>query len=57
MKTFQDLYIHLNGFDMEALADLFTKQCNEFWTRAIDREKDADVPNDQTFWYEEDLTN
>jgi len=23
----------------------------------LDREKDADVPNDQTFWYEENLTN
>ena len=52
MKTFQDLYIHLNGFDMETLADLFTKQCNEFWTRAIDREKDAASIGEKAYCFE-----
>jgi hypothetical protein len=52
MKTFQDLYIHLNGFEMEALVDLFTKQCNEYWMRAIDREKKSESLGEKAYCFE-----
>ena len=52
MKTFQDLYIHLNGYDMEALAELFTQQCNGFWKRAIEREKDAISLGEKAYCFE-----
>ncbi len=38
MKKFQDLYLQLNGTDIQRLVDSLTQHCNSLWKRRSDKE-------------------
>ncbi len=52
MKTFQNLYIALNGYDIESLIEQLTKSCGRNWKRAVDREKNAKYFGEKAFAFE-----
>jgi len=52
MKIFQDLFIHLNGNTIESLIEECTKQCNEFWKRAVEREENASSLGEKAYCFE-----
>jgi len=52
MKVFRDLFIHLNGFRIDSLIDLFTEKCVNNWQRALDREKNAGIIGEKAFSFE-----
>lgn len=52
MKTFQNLFIDLNGYDIEKFVDLLTKNCGKNWKRAVAREENARYFNEQAFAFD-----
>jgi len=52
MKTFQNLFIDLNGYDIEKFVDLLTKNCGKNWKRAFDREENAKYFHEKAFAFE-----
>lgn len=52
MKTFRELFIHLNGFPMEALAERMTQLCTGHWRRRPDREKEIALFGDVAYSFE-----
>lgn len=52
MKTFQNLYIHLNGYDIETFVENLTKNCNSKWKRAFEREENAKYFREKAFSFE-----
>ena len=49
MKTFQNLYIDLNGYDIESFIEQLTRHCGKNWKRAFEREENAKYFNEKTF--------
>jgi len=41
MKKFQDLFLQLNGTDIDSLVDSLTQNCNSLWKRREDKEDGA----------------
>jgi len=52
MKTFQNLYIDLNGHDIENFIEQLTKNCGRSWKRAFEREENAKYFNEKAFAFE-----
>lgn len=52
MKTFQNLFIDLNGYDIESFIEQVTKSCGRNWKRAFDREENAKYFNEMAFAFE-----
>lgn len=52
MKTFQNLFIDLNGYDIESFIEQVTKSCGRNWKRAFDREENAKYFNEKAFAFE-----
>jgi hypothetical protein len=52
MKTFQNLYIHLNEYDIETFVENLTKNCNSKWKRAFEREENAKYFREKSFSFE-----
>lgn len=52
MKTFRELFIHLNGFPMEALAERMTQLCTGRWLRKPDREQEIALFGDVAYCFE-----
>jgi hypothetical protein len=52
MKTFQDVYIHLNGHDIETFIEQLTINCGKNWKRAFEREENAKYFNEKAFAFE-----
>lgn len=52
MKTFRELYIRLNRFPMDDLAERMTKLCVGVWLRRLDREEDAASFGDVAYCFE-----
>jgi len=52
MKTFQNLYIVLNGHDIENFIEQITKNCGRSWKRAFEREENAKYFNEKAFAFE-----
>lgn len=52
MKTFQNLYIDLNGYDIDSFIEQLTKNCGKNWKRAFEREENAKYFNEKAFSFE-----
>ncbi len=52
MKKFQELYINLNGYDVEAFISQLTKSCDRNWKRATEREQWTKDFNEKAFSFE-----
>lgn len=52
MKTFQNLYIDLNGYDIESFIEQLTKNCDANWKRAFEREENAKYFREKAFSFE-----
>lgn len=52
MKTFQNLYIDLNGYDIESFIAQLTKNCGSNWKRAVEREENAKYFGEKAFAFE-----
>lgn len=52
MKTFRDLYLHLNGADINSLVKRFAKKCHPPWYRSTDKENDVELPEMKHFCFE-----
>jgi hypothetical protein len=52
MKTFQNLSINLNGYDLESFIAQLTKNCGKNWKRAFEREENAKYFNEKAFAFE-----
>lgn len=52
MKTFQNLYIDLNGHDIESFIGQLTKNCGKNWKRAFEREENTKYFNEKAFAFE-----
>jgi hypothetical protein len=52
MKIFQNLYIDLNGYDIDSFIGQLTKNCGEKWKRAFEREENAKYFNEKAFAFE-----
>jgi hypothetical protein len=52
MKTYRDLYIHLNGVDIETFSKLLEDQCKEPWIRQKDKEIELGVTGDKPLCFE-----
>ena len=47
MKTFRDLYIHLNGVDLDTFLNKLELHSKEPWTRRKDKEEELEVTGDK----------
>ncbi|MCX7067949.1 MAG: hypothetical protein NTW85_09695 [Methylococcales bacterium] len=52
MKIFQNLYIDLNGHDIDSFIEQLTKNCGKNWKRAFEREENARYFNEKAFSFE-----
>ncbi|SJM89456.1 conserved hypothetical protein [Crenothrix polyspora] len=52
MKTFQNLYIDLNGYVLDTFIEQLTKNCGKSWKRAFEREENARYFNEKAFAFE-----
>lgn len=52
MKTFRDLYLYLNGADIDDLAEKLTQQCQPPWWRSPDKEADLGLSGGKPFCFE-----
>ncbi len=56
MKTFRDLYLHLNGVDMSDLANKLTNQCQPPWSRNKDKEDHLGILEGPPLCFERNLS-
>jgi len=52
MKTFRDLYIHLNGVDLEAFSNKLERQSKAPWIRRKDKEEELEGTGDRPICFE-----
>jgi hypothetical protein len=52
MKAFRDLYVHLNGADIEDFVEKLARQCPSPWKRRLDKEKDIESLIGKGFCFE-----
>lgn len=52
MKTFRDLFIHLEGHSVEELVSLLTDRCHPPWTRETSKEEDLPGLSPKMFCFE-----
>lgn len=52
MKTFCDLYLHLNGNDIDEVVQKFAHQCQPPWQRRSDKEKELASLGEKYFCFE-----
>lgn len=52
MKIFQDLFINLNGYDIDCFIEQLTKNCGSNWKRAFEREENARYFGEKAFAFE-----
>lgn len=57
MKTFQELYIHLNGHSIEDLIEKFTTHCKHSWVRVVDKEALSDLSGSPYYCFERKETD
>ncbi len=52
MKIFQNLYINLNGYDIDVFIEQLTKNCGGNWKRSFEREENAKYFGEKAFCFE-----